>query len=65
MAEKRQAEQLRSIKEAAERLAVSQKSIWNFVYSRRIRSVLVGRCRRIPESAIQELIDRGTVPAAQ
>jgi hypothetical protein len=38
--------------------------VWNFVYSRRIRSVLIGRCRRIPASAIRELLERGTVTAA-
>jgi excisionase family DNA binding protein len=64
MADKGNFEPLLTIEEAAEALAVKQKSVWNFVYSRRIRSVLIGRCRRIPASAIRELLERGTVTAA-
>jgi excisionase family DNA binding protein len=58
-------EQLLTIDEVAKRLAISKKSVWNFIYSRRIGSVLIGRSRRIPMSAIQELIDRGASPAVQ
>ncbi len=60
-----QPEQMYTITETAKVLGVSEKSVWNFVYSRRLGSVLIGRMRRIPISAIQELVERGTVTAVQ
>jgi excisionase family DNA binding protein len=65
MTEKRNQEQLLTVVEAAKALAMSEKSVWNFIYQRRITSVLIGRSRRIPASAVQDLVERGTVPAVQ
>jgi excisionase family DNA binding protein len=63
--EKSKSIQLLTIEEAARALAVSKKTIWNYVHARRIGSVLIGRSRRIPMSSIQDLIERGTVTAVQ
>ena len=47
--------------EAAERLNVGIRFIERIIEQRRIRYVCVGRFHRIPESAIDEFIARGTV----
>lgn len=53
--------QLMTVQEAASVLAVSQKTIWQWIYQRRIASTLIGRSRRIPTSAVQEFVERGMV----
>jgi len=64
MASEKVVEQHLTIEETAKALGISKKSVWNFVYQRRIGSVLIGRSRRIPVSAIEELLARGKVAAA-
>ena len=64
MASTKELEQHLTIEETAKALNISKKSVWNFVYSRRIGSVLIGRSRRIPVSAVEELLNRGRVSAA-
>jgi excisionase family DNA binding protein len=54
-----------TIPEGARKIKVSNNTMWRLVHDRKIRSVLIGRNRRIPVSALQELIDRGTVPAVE
>jgi excisionase family DNA binding protein len=63
MADNIKAVQLMTVPEAAASLAVSQKTIWQWIYQRKIASTLIGRSRRIPTSAVQEFVDRGMVPA--
>lgn len=53
--------QLMTVQEAASVLAVSRKTIWQWIYQRRIASTLIGRSRRIPISAVQEFVERGMV----
>jgi excisionase family DNA binding protein len=65
MTEKNKPEQLLTVKETASVLAIAEKTTWKKIYSRQLGSVLIGRSRRVPMSAIQQLIDRGTVPALQ
>jgi excisionase family DNA binding protein len=50
--------------EAAERLKVSPRFIERCVVERRIRYVRVGRFIRVPESAIDDFIEAGTVETA-
>jgi excisionase family DNA binding protein len=57
--------QLMTVPEAAEALAVSQKTIWDWVYSRRLSSTVIGRSRRIPAQAVKDLVERGMVPAIE
>ena len=51
------------IPEAAERLGLKPATVRFWVWTRRIEYVKVGRAVRIPESAIQRVIEQGTVPA--
>lgn len=53
-----------TVPEAAKVVGVSAKTMWRFVWARKVRSVLIGRSRRVPVSAIQEFIDKNTIPAA-
>ena len=54
---------LLKVPEAALRLNVSEKTTWKMVYARRVDVVRIGRSVRIPENAIEKLIDDGTIPA--
>jgi excisionase family DNA binding protein len=57
---------LMTVPGAASRLGVSNKCIWNWVYSRKLPVVrLSGRCLRIPSDAIDQLISDSFVPARQ
>lgn len=60
---KKVVDELFSVPESAKMVRVSEKTMWRKVYSREISSVTIGRLRRIPLSAIEQLIARGTVPA--
>ncbi len=52
-----------TVREAAEQLGLSPKTVWAWVYSRRLGFVRLGRSVRIPQTAVDELIDAGTIPA--
>jgi excisionase family DNA binding protein len=52
-----------TIGEAAEQLGLSPKTVWSWIYSRRLGFVRLGRSIRIPQSAIEELIEAGSIPA--
>ena len=54
---------LRSLQEAAERLGLSVKCLRGWVWQRKIEFVKVGRAVRISDQTIEEVINRGTVPA--
>jgi len=56
---------LRSLPEAAERLGVSVKCLRGWVWQRKIQFVKIGRCVRISDQAIDQIIDRGTRPALE
>lgn len=54
------------VREAAAYLNVSEKCIWNWVYSRRVASYrLSGRCVRISLESLEALADRGRTPVAE
>jgi excisionase family DNA binding protein len=54
---------LLKVPEAAEMLALSQKTVWQWVGERRIGVVRLGRAVRIPLSEIERLMEEGTTPA--
>jgi excisionase family DNA binding protein len=54
---------LLKVPEAAERLALSQKTVWQWIGERRIGVVRLGRAVRIPLSEIERLMEEGTTPA--
>ena len=57
------AKQLLTVKQAAEELGLSDRTIWAWVYARKLGVVRLGRAVRIPQTAIDELIEFGTIPA--
>lgn len=56
---------LRSLPEAAERLGVSVKCLRGWVWQRKIPFVKVGRCVRVSDETIQQIILRGTRSALE
>ncbi len=54
---------LLKVPEAAEMLALSQKTVWQWIGERRIGVVRLGRSVRIPVSEIERLLEEGTTPA--
>jgi excisionase family DNA binding protein len=53
---------LLTLKEAADRLAISLATIRSWVWHRKIEVVKIGRCVRIKEEVLDDLISRSTVP---
>jgi len=51
------------VAEAADALNLSAKTVWAMIYRRDLDVVRIGRSVRIPMSTIDELVERGTVPA--
>jgi len=51
------------IPEAAVQMRISVKTTWKMVYGRKVDVVRIGRSVRIPQDAIDKLIDDGTTPA--
>lgn len=56
-------EQLLTLEQTAERLAVSLPTLRAWVWKKKIEVVRIGRCVRIREKIVQELISRNTCPA--
>lgn len=54
---------LLKVPEAAEILALSQKTVWQWIGERRIGVVRLGRAVRVPLSEIERLMEEGTTPA--
>ena len=51
------------ILQAAERLGIQEKTLRFWIWQRKIEFVKIGRSVRIAEGVIEQLIERGTVPA--
>ena len=56
---------LLKVPEAAEMLALSHKTLWQWIGTRRISVVRLGRAVRIPLSEIDRLMEEGTTPAVR
>jgi len=54
---------LLTVKESAEQLGLSDRTVWAWIYSRKLGVVRLGRAVRIPQTAIDELIEAGSIPA--
>jgi excisionase family DNA binding protein len=54
---------LLTVKQSAEQLGLSPRTVWAWIYERKIEIVRLGRAVRIQQSAIDGLIDSGTIPA--
>jgi excisionase family DNA binding protein len=57
------AQRLLTVKQAADEMGLSARTIWAWVYARKIGVVRLGRAVRVPQKAIDDLIEFGTVPA--
>jgi excisionase family DNA binding protein len=57
-AQRTPAEDYLTVAEVARRLKISRWKVYELIRSRELASFLVGRCRRIPASAVAELVDR-------
>jgi len=57
------AHKLLTVKQAADEMGLSARTIWAWVYARKLGVVRLGRAVRIPQTAIDELIEAGSVPA--
>ena len=54
---------LLKVPEAAAMLALSAKTIWQWIGMRRICVVRLGRAVRVPQTEIDRLMEEGTTPA--
>jgi excisionase family DNA binding protein len=56
---------LMSLPQAAEQLGVTVNTLRAWVYRRKIGYTKIGRSVRVSEATIQQIIDRGTMPALE
>jgi excisionase family DNA binding protein len=49
---------LMSVVEVAQMLSIGRTAAWELVRKQRIKSVKIGRTRRVPVSAVQEYVQR-------
>ncbi|MHB8512657.1 MAG: helix-turn-helix domain-containing protein [Actinomycetota bacterium] len=49
---------LLTIAEAAETLSISRSKVYELLYAEKIRSVSIGRSRRIPRTALVEYVEQ-------
>jgi excisionase family DNA binding protein len=56
---------LLNVREAAAELSISDKTLWSWVYARKIAITRVGRCVRIPASEVIRIVSEGTIPALE
>jgi len=54
---------LLTVRQCADQLGLSARTIWSWIYSRKLSVVKLGRAVRIPQTAIDEMIEAGSVPA--
>lgn len=54
---------LLTVEDAARRLAVGRTTVFGLVSTGRLRSVKIGKCRRVPEAALDEFIASLSVTA--
>jgi excisionase family DNA binding protein len=57
------AAKLLTVKQSAEQLGLSARTVWAWIYARKLGVVRLGRAVRIPQTAIDELIEAGSIPA--
>ena len=51
-----------NVAEAAEMLAVSQRTMWKWIHQRKIESIVIGVNRKIKIKEIHRFLDDNTVP---
>lgn len=53
-----------TVPEVADRLRISRWKVYELIRTRELVSFNVGRCRRVPASAVAEMVDRLITDAA-
>jgi excisionase family DNA binding protein len=53
----------RTVKQAAEQWNISERTVRDWIYLRKVTYIRVGRCIRIPQSEIDKVLEQGTIPA--
>jgi len=48
--------QLFTVREVAERLRLSRSKVYELINLRELRTIKIGRCVRVPEAAVRELL---------
>jgi excisionase family DNA binding protein len=56
---------LKSLSQAAEELGVTVNTLRAWIYRRKIPYLKIGRCVRISDQTIEQIINRGTMPALE
>ena len=56
---------LKSLFQAAEELGVTVNTLRAWIYRRKIPYLKIGRCVRVSDETIQQIISRGTMPARE
>lgn len=56
-------EKLNTVKQSANQLGLSDRTLWAWIYERKLEVVRLGRAVRIKQSSIDLLIEQGTTPA--
>jgi excisionase family DNA binding protein len=56
---------LKSLAQAAEELGVTVNTLRAWIYRRKIPYLKIGRCVRVSDETIQQIINRGTMPALE
>ncbi len=54
---------LLTVKQSADQLGLSARTVWAWIYARKLGVVRLGRAVRVPQTAIDELIEAGSIPA--
>jgi excisionase family DNA binding protein len=57
------AAKLLTVKQSAEQLGLSARTVWAWIYARKLSVVRLGRAVRISQTEIDELIEAGSIPA--
>jgi len=58
-------DRLNKVPEVAEKLGISEKTVWAWIGARRLAVHRVGRSVRVPESEIRRILDDGYTPAQE
>jgi excisionase family DNA binding protein len=56
---------LKSLPQAAVELGVTVNTLRAWIYRRKIPYIKIGRCVRVSDQTIEQIIDRGTMPARE
>jgi excisionase family DNA binding protein len=55
---------LLTVRQAAQRLGIAERTCWTWLYARRVPVTRLGnRCVRIPSGALEKMIAEATIPA--